>query len=149
MPRLAHPCFSSGGRVAAMGCGTIGHMSDLITKLVPILHVTDPGAERRFYEQLGLRTTYEGPEYPGFIAVGNDVVEFGLSRRPNADPAASGLTWQLAVSDADAAIAACEQAGLSFEVTVERPREDWTYRVVKVQSPNGIEVVLEEQSPLG
>jgi hypothetical protein len=47
-------------------------MSDLITKLVPILHVEDPDAERRFYEQLGLRTTYEGPEYPGFIAVGND-----------------------------------------------------------------------------
>lgn len=55
---------------------------DLITKVVPILHVEDPDAERRFYEQLGLRTTYEGPEYPGFIAVGNDAVEFGLSRRP-------------------------------------------------------------------
>ena len=39
-------------------------MSDLITKLVPILHVEDPDTERRFYEQLGLRTTYEGPEYP-------------------------------------------------------------------------------------
>lgn len=77
-------------------------MSDLITKLVPILHVKDPSAERRFYEQLGLRTNYEGPEYPGFIAVGNDAVEFGLSRRPDADPAASGLIWQLAVSDADA-----------------------------------------------
>ncbi len=43
--------------------GTMGNMSDLITKLVPILHVEDPDAERRFYEQLGLRTTYEGPEY--------------------------------------------------------------------------------------
>jgi len=42
-----------------MGCRTIGDMSDLITKLVPILHVKDPGAERHFYEQLGLRTTYE------------------------------------------------------------------------------------------
>ena len=40
-------------------------MSDLITKLVPILHVKDPSVERRFYEQLGLCTTYEGPEYPG------------------------------------------------------------------------------------
>ena len=57
-------------------------MADLITKLLPILHVDDPGEERRFYEQLGLRTTYEGPEYPDFIAVGNDAVEFGLSRRP-------------------------------------------------------------------
>ncbi len=43
-------------------------MTELITKLVPILHVPDPDAERRFYAQLGLRTTYEGPEYPGFIA---------------------------------------------------------------------------------
>jgi predicted enzyme related to lactoylglutathione lyase len=129
------------------GCGTIGRMSDLITKLVPILHVQDPDAERRFYEQLGLCTTYEGPEYPGFIAVGNDAVEFGLSRRPGADPAASGLTWQLGVSDVDAAITACEQSGLRFEVSVERPREDWTYRIVKVQSPNGMEVLLEEQAP--
>lgn len=64
-------------------------MSDLITKMVPILHVEDPDAERRFYEQLGLRTTYDGPEYPGFIAVGNDAVE----------------------------------------VAVERPHEDWTYRI--------------------
>jgi len=122
-------------------------MSDLITKLVPILHVQDPGAERRFYERLGLRTTYEGPEYPGFIAVGNDHVEFGLSRRPDAEPAVAGITWQLGVSDADAAIAACEQSSLSFEVDVESPREDWTYRVIKVKSPNGMTVLLEEQSP--
>jgi hypothetical protein len=74
-------------------CCTIRNMSDLITKLVPILHVQDPDAERRFYEQLGLRTTYEDPEYLGFIAVGNDAVEFGLSRHPGAEPAGSGLTW--------------------------------------------------------
>jgi catechol 2,3-dioxygenase-like lactoylglutathione lyase family enzyme len=122
-------------------------MDDLITKLLPILHVRDPGAERRFYERLGLRTTYEGPEYPDFIAVGNDAVEFGLSRRPDSDPAASAFTWQLGVRDADAAIAACTEAGLSFEVAVERPREDWTYRAVKVWSPNGMEVLLEEQAP--
>jgi catechol 2,3-dioxygenase-like lactoylglutathione lyase family enzyme len=121
-------------------------MTDLITKLVPILHVTDPDAERHFYESLGLRTTYEGPEYPGFIAVGNDAVEFGLSHRPGADPAACGVTWQLGVRDVDAAIKACEQSGLTFEVVVERPREDWTYRLVKVRSPNGMEVLLEEQA---
>lgn len=122
-------------------------MSDLITRLLPILHVEDPDAERRFYEQLGLHTTYEGPEYPDFIAVGNDAVEFGLSRRPGADPAASGMTWQLGISDADAVITACQRAGLAHEVTVERPREDWTYRIVKVHSPNGMEVLLEEQAP--
>jgi len=39
---------------------TIGDVGDLITKLLPILHVQNPDAERRFYELLGLRTTYEG-----------------------------------------------------------------------------------------
>jgi len=122
-------------------------MADLITKLVPILHVPDPEAERRFYEQLGLRTTYQGPEYPGFIAVGNDAVEFGLSLRPGASP--PDLTWQLGISDVDAVIAACERAGLRFEVTVEQPREDWSYRVITVRSPSGMEVLLEEQPTSG
>jgi catechol 2,3-dioxygenase-like lactoylglutathione lyase family enzyme len=122
-------------------------VADLITKLAPILHVKDPDAERRFYELLGLRTTYEGPEYPGFIAVGNDQVEFGLSRRADADPAAAGITWQLGVRDADAVIAVCEKSNLSFVVDVERPREDWTYRVITVISPNGMTVLLEEQTP--
>jgi catechol 2,3-dioxygenase-like lactoylglutathione lyase family enzyme len=121
-------------------------MPDLITKLLPILHVEDPDAERHFYEQLGLRTTYEGPEYPGFIAVGNAAVEFGLSHRPGANSAVSTVTWQLGVSDADAAIAVCERLRLPFEVVTERPREDWSYRIVKVQSPNGMEVHLEEQA---
>jgi catechol 2,3-dioxygenase-like lactoylglutathione lyase family enzyme len=132
-----------------VGRATIGAVGDLITKLLPILHVADPDAERRFYELLGLRTTYEGPEYPGFIAVGNDAVEFGLSRRTDVDPAGATVTWQLGVSDADAAIAACEQAGLGFEVTTERPREDWTYRLIKVRSPSGMEVLLEEQTAAG
>jgi hypothetical protein len=122
-------------------------MADLITKLLPILHVEDPNEERHFYEQLGLRTTYEGPEYLDFIAVGNDAVEFGLSRRPGTSPASSCLTWQLGVSDIDTAIATCQRAGLDFEVTVERPREDWTYRILKLRSPGGMEVLLEEQAP--
>jgi catechol 2,3-dioxygenase-like lactoylglutathione lyase family enzyme len=124
---------------------TMGDVPDLITKLLPILHVPDPDAERRFYEQLGLRTTYEGPEYPGFIAVGNDAVEFGLSRRAGTDPATAAMTWQLGVSDIDAAITICERSGLSYEVVTERPRADWTYRIVTVRSPNGMEVQLEEQ----
>jgi hypothetical protein len=120
-------------------------MAELITKMIPILAMKDPGAERDFYGLLGLRTTYEGPEYPGFIAVGNDAVEFGLSLLPDADQDSSTMTWQLGVSDVDAAIAACERGGLSFDVIVETPRKDWTYRVVKVQSPNGMQVLLEEQ----
>ena len=122
-------------------------MADLITKLLPILHVKDPYAERDFYVQLGLRATYEGPEYPDFLAVGNDAVEFGLSRRPDADPATAGITWQLGVRDIEAVIEACRQAGLAFDVTTEQPRPDWIYRTVTVRSPNGMDVVLEEQRP--
>jgi catechol 2,3-dioxygenase-like lactoylglutathione lyase family enzyme len=122
-------------------------MSGPITKLVPILQVKDPRAERDFYERLGLRTTYEGPEYPDFLAVGNDDVEFGLSRNAEADPATACITWQLGVSDLDLAVSLCEQAGLDFELVVEQPRAGWTYRVVKLRSPNGFDVHLEEQNP--
>jgi catechol-2,3-dioxygenase len=121
-------------------------MTTNITKLIPILHVVDPSSERDFYERLGLRTTYEGSEYPDFIAVGNDTIEFGLSKRPDADPRSAGFTWQLGVVDIDAAIVAIEEVGIPFEVVVERPREDWTYRTVKIRTPNGFEVILEEQS---
>jgi hypothetical protein len=38
------------------------------------------------------------------------------------------------------------QAGLTFEVIIEQPRKDWSYRIVKVGSPNGMEVLLEEQT---
>jgi hypothetical protein len=120
-------------------------MADLITKLLPILHVKDPYAERDFYLLLGLRATYEGPEYPDFLAVGNGAIEFGLSRRPEADPAAAGMTWQLGVSDIEAVIAACDRAGLEFQVTTEQPRPDWSYRTVTVRSPNGMDVLFEEQ----
>jgi hypothetical protein len=47
----------------------------------------------------------------------------------------------------DAVIAACEQSGLRFEATTERLREDWTCRIVKVHSPNEIDVLMEEQAP--
>jgi hypothetical protein len=122
-------------------------MADLVTKLLPILHVADPASERDFYVGFGLWMTYEGSEYPGFIAVGNDEVEFGLTRREDADPAAAGVTWQLGVRDIDEVLAVCGRLGLDVEVEVERPRPDWTYRVVTVVSPNGVVVHLEEQTP--
>jgi hypothetical protein len=82
-------------------------MDGLVTKLVPILRVPDANAERSFYELFGLRTTYEGPEYPGFIAVGNDAVEFGIATDLDADPRSlSALAWQIGVSDIDAVIEA-------------------------------------------
>lgn len=116
----------------------------LVTKLVPILEVSDPSAERDFYSAFGFATTYEGSEYPGFIAVGNDVVEFGLHRSLGGR-APAGLTWQLGISDADEVIAICEREHFTHNVVIERPRPDWSYRVVNVTSPSGMRVLFEEQ----
>jgi hypothetical protein len=55
------------------------------------------------------------------------------------------MTWQLGVSDIDAVIETCGQAGLAFEVATEHPAPDWSYRIVTVRSPNGMDVILEEQ----
>jgi catechol 2,3-dioxygenase-like lactoylglutathione lyase family enzyme len=140
--------------------------SDLITRLVPILVVRDLDAERAFYEVLGLRVTYEGPEYPDFIGLGNEAVDFGLERpkSPGGSPPADGgparestgeparervLTWQLGVSNVDEAVARCEAAGLAFTIEVHEPRPDWRYRTLKLRSPSGFDVVLEGPSEPG
>jgi hypothetical protein len=120
----------------------------LLTRLAPILYVADLGTERRFYEALGLQVTYEGPEYPNFIAIGNDMLEFGLERRERfrAGPATEVLSWQLVVSDVDEAARVCTQAGLSFEARTHEPGEGWSYRTLELVSPNGYRVTLEGPS---
>jgi hypothetical protein len=122
--------------------------ASLVTKLIPILRMPDPSAERDFYELFGLRTTYEGPEYPGFLAVGNGTVEFGLATSDGPVYAHAGqvLQWQLGVSDPHGVIAICEREGLTYVVSAEEPGEDWRYVVVKVVSPNGFEVWFESES---
>ena len=55
-------------------CGSIlcRAMAVLFRRIIPILFVSDLRAERDFYLQLGFRVTYEGPEYPYFLALGQD-----------------------------------------------------------------------------
>jgi len=50
------------------------------------------------------------------------------------------------VADVEAVMAVCERESLAYEVTTERPRDDWTYRTVSVRSPNSWDVQLEEES---
>ena len=45
----------------------------------PILYVNDPTAERDFVALFGFVTAYEGPEFPGFLALDHGDVRFGLS----------------------------------------------------------------------
>ena len=64
-------------------------MAALFSRIIPILFVGDLQAERRFYESLGFHVTYEGPEYPYFLALGHGKLEFGIEWRADFTPQVS------------------------------------------------------------
>jgi len=115
----------------------------LFTRLAPVLNVSDLAAERAFYERLGLPVIYEGPEYPDFIAFGTDTVHFGIQQAPAPNDPPSVLTWQIAVSDVDAAADRCREAGLGFELEHNTPAPGWTYRRLLLRTPSGYRLALE------
>ena len=115
----------------------------LFTRLAPVLNVSDLAAERAFYERLGLPVIYEGPEYPDFIAFGTDTVHFGIQQAPAPNDPPSVLTWQIAVSDVDAAADRCREAGLDFELEHNTPAPGWTYRRLLLRTPSGYHLALE------
>ena len=117
--------------------------SELFTNLAPVLNVSDLAAERAFYEALGLPVTYEGSEYPDFIAFTTDAVHFGIQQASAGNDPPSVLTWQIAVSDVDAAAEVCTAAGLEFSMEREDPAPGWRYRRLILRSPSGYRVVLE------
>jgi catechol 2,3-dioxygenase-like lactoylglutathione lyase family enzyme len=120
-----------------------GKRSGLFTNLAPVLNVSDLAAERAFYEALGLPVTYEGSEYPDFIAFTTDTVHFGIQQAPETNDPPSVLTWQIAVSDVDIAAEVCTAAGLEFSMEQENPAPGWRYRRLILRSPSGYRVVLE------
>jgi catechol 2,3-dioxygenase-like lactoylglutathione lyase family enzyme len=101
---------------------------ELFTHLAPVLNVSDLSAERAFYESLGLPVSYEGDEYPNFIAFTTDSVHFGIQQAPVPNDPPSVLTWQIAVSDVDVAADVCNKAGLEFTLEREDPAPGWHYR---------------------
>ena len=103
-----------------------GARSDaLLTRLAPILCVADLGAERRFYEPLGLRVTYEGPEYPNFIFRQRD--RGVRPRTPRELPTRAGrsrVDRQLVIADIDeAARCARERSSRWGRVPTSRGRD--------------------------
>lgn len=117
--------------------------SRLFTHLAPVLNVRDLAAERAFYEALGLPVTYEGAEYPDFIAFTTDSVHFGIQQATQPNDPPSVITWQIAVADVDAAAEICTHAGLAFTMEHEEPAAEWRYRRLILQSPSGYRVALE------
>jgi hypothetical protein len=56
------------------------------------------------------------------------------------------LTWQIEVSDIDAAVARCDAAGLEFELEQNDPAPGWTYRRLLLTTPSGYRLALEGES---
>ena len=110
---------------------------------MPVLKVRDLAAERAFYERLGLPVTYEGDEYPDFIAFGNESLEFGIQFAETGNDPPSVLTWQIGVTDIDVAAERCHEAGLEFELERNDPTPEWSYRRLLLLSPSGYRVALE------
>jgi catechol-2,3-dioxygenase len=117
--------------------------SDLFVGMAPVLNVRDVAAERVFYESLGLPVVYEGSEYPDFIAFGTDSIHFGIQPASSAIDPPSVLTWQLKVSDIDAAMQVCRTAAIVFELEQNNPRPDWSYRRLLLTTPSGYRLALE------
>jgi catechol 2,3-dioxygenase-like lactoylglutathione lyase family enzyme len=117
--------------------------SPIFTKLAPVLKVRDLAAERTFYESLGLPVTYEGDEYPDFIAFGTETIDFGIQAASADNEPPSVLTWQLGVSDIDAAAERCRAVGIEFETEQDDPAPGWSYRRLIIYSPSGYRVALE------
>lgn len=116
---------------------------DLFTRLAPVLNVRDLAAERAFYESLGLPVIYEGQEYPDFIGFGTETVHFGIQRAEADNDPPSVLTWQIGVTDIDAALGRCRSAGISFELEHNDPAPGWTYRRLLIRTPSGYRLALE------
>jgi catechol 2,3-dioxygenase-like lactoylglutathione lyase family enzyme len=81
-----------------------------------VLNVGDLAAERTFYERLGLAVIYEGAEYLASSPVGTETVHFGIQQAAAGNDPPSVLTWQIGVTDIDAAMERCQSAGIGFEL---------------------------------
>lgn len=116
-----------------------------VTGFHPILYVDDPKAERDFYLRFGFETAYEGEEFPDFIAVRAGVALFGLSSDRAVTTAGryDAVRWQLMVDDVDDIIRICEAESLPFEIETEAPSPAHLVRIVKVRSPNRVQVWFE------
>jgi len=103
-----------------------------------------------FYALFGFTTIYEGPEFPGFLAVRSGSATIGLSHRDDlsVEPVDRGVRWQFIVEDVDDVVAVCEANRVACEVIVEEGGTTHRGRIAKVTSPNGIQVWFEGPNEL-
>ena len=119
-------------------------------KLVPIIYVKDLDAEVKFYETFGFQISYQGDEFPNFIAIAQGDLEFGIERKDtfNADEANRSILWQFQVDDLSEAVRICQRS--SYKYTP--PEKYWEAAdgwEMQVWSPNGYTINLEGHKPGG
>jgi predicted enzyme related to lactoylglutathione lyase len=117
-------------------------------KLVPIIYVKDLDAEVKFYQTLGFSISYQGDEFPNFIAVAQDELEFGIQKKDmfDANEANRSLLWQFQVNDLMEAVTLCQQHHYRHSV----PEKYWEAAdgwEMQVWSPNGYKINLEGHAP--
>jgi len=116
-------------------------------QLHPIVYVPDPYAERAFYEAFGFERTYEGDEFPDFLAIRHGEAVIGLSRASEGRPAyTGGLRWQLEVGTAaeiERIADVCRAQGFDHETLVEEGGDRFRVPIVRVTAPSGTVVWFE------
>ncbi len=137
------------GYGARQSCETVGVAEQSrgvgVERLVPILFVRDIAAEKRFYTELGFSISYEGPEFPGLVALRSGPVQFGLQQRDDFDSSnpRRTLLWQFGITDIDASRSVLDAMGVSYTEETRTPGEQWRYRVLRTTTPNGYDLLLE------
>ena len=113
--------------------------------LVPVLFVGDVAAEKDFYQGLGFTVTYEGPDFPSFVALRHGDVEFAVKEETDFDRDVPRrmLRWQFRVRDVDQTKAVLDAIGIEVHVERVTPRPDWHYRILRVETPNGYVLAFE------
>ncbi|MEJ7570358.1 MAG: hypothetical protein WKF41_19115 [Gaiellaceae bacterium] len=119
-------------------------MTPLFDRLIPILFMGDPEGERDFHVRLGFEITYQGSEFPDFVAMGCGPIEFGLEHKDgfSRDDPGRVLTWQFGVTDLEPAKEQLTAAGVDYDEESVTPSADWRYRVLHARAPNGYDLLL-------
>ena len=107
-------------------------------RFIPILYVRELDQEVEFYAHLGFEISYQGDEFPGFVALRNNNNEFGLSEKKDFDPAKArdSFVWQMETDSFSKIIAICNEQGFEYA----SPKQYWQERdawEMQVKTPNG------------
>ncbi|MGZ6368899.1 MAG: hypothetical protein ACXWPS_23445, partial [Ktedonobacteraceae bacterium] len=94
---------------------------------------------------MGFKVSYQGSEFPDFIALASGSIEFGIERKHDfaSELPDRVLLWQFGVTDIETARQRLTSTGVSFREEWVTPREDWKYRVLHAYTPKGYYLMLE------